>query len=287
MPKLSIITINLNNAKGLQKTIESVVNQTFKDLEYIVIDGGSTDGSVEIIKKYADKINYWISEPDTGIYNAMNKGIAVAKGEYCLFLNSGDWLYNDTIIESVAGHELFTDIVVGNVLSVNSNYQSHKIAPNSYNITAYKLFTSTLPHQASFIRKELFEKYGNYDENLKIVSDWKFCLETIIIHNVTVKYIDLIISFYDLNGISNKMIEIEETERTKVLHELFPVKIIQDYEYFHKERLAFELLKNDMERENSIYGITKTIRSHLLSRKLQTGIFRIVKAYERIAKKHG
>ncbi|MDR2910496.1 MAG: glycosyltransferase [Bacteroidales bacterium] len=92
--KLSIITINLNNVAGLQKTIESVVKQTFTDYEYIVIDGGSTDGSADIIKQHANKITYWVSEPDKGIYNAMNKGIRVAKGEYCLFLNSGDWLIN-------------------------------------------------------------------------------------------------------------------------------------------------------------------------------------------------
>ena len=99
--KFSIITINYNNCEGLRRTIESVVNQTCHDFEYIIIDGGSTDGSVDVIKQYADQIDYWVSEPDKGIYNAMNKGVAVAKGEYCLFLNSGDSLHNNSALAKV------------------------------------------------------------------------------------------------------------------------------------------------------------------------------------------
>ena len=97
-PKLSIITVNLNNAAGLQKTIESVINQTFTDYEFIIIDGGSTDSSLEIIKQYANKITYWVSEPDNGIYNGMNKGIGQADGEYCFFLNSGDWMIENNTL---------------------------------------------------------------------------------------------------------------------------------------------------------------------------------------------
>lgn len=100
--QLSIITINRNNAAGLRRTIESVVSQTaFNQIEYIVIDGASTDGSKEVIMEFADKLTYWISEPDTGIYNAMNKGIKVATGEYCQFLNSGDWLAENKVIEDM------------------------------------------------------------------------------------------------------------------------------------------------------------------------------------------
>ena len=101
MPQLSIITINYNNLAGLQKTFESVFNQTFQDFEYIVIDGGSTDGSKELIEQYHDKIDYWVSEPDSGIYNAMNKGIVRANGEYLQFLNSGDSLLGENILKNV------------------------------------------------------------------------------------------------------------------------------------------------------------------------------------------
>ena len=96
---LSIITINYNNRDGLQKTIDSVISQSFNDYEWIVIDGDSNDGSREIIEQYCDRFAYWCSEPDSGIYNAINKGLSHATGEYVQFLNSGDWLYSDNILE--------------------------------------------------------------------------------------------------------------------------------------------------------------------------------------------
>ena len=99
--KISIISINYNNKEGLRKTVESVVNQTYKNFEYIVIDGGSTDDSTDILDEYHEKINYIVSEPDSGIYNAMNKGIKVAKGDYLLFLNSGDCLIDQFVIQKV------------------------------------------------------------------------------------------------------------------------------------------------------------------------------------------
>ena len=121
MTKLSIITINRNNAAGLRKTIESVVSQTYTDFEYIIIDGASTDGSVEVIKEYAEATLpcgeglgerlYWVSEPDKGIYNAMNKGILKAQGEYLLFLNSGDWLVDKDVIKSFIDLNIINDIV--------------------------------------------------------------------------------------------------------------------------------------------------------------------------------
>ena len=112
--RLSVITINMNNRKGLERTIKSVVCQIFADFEYIVIDGASVDGSADVIREYADKIHYWISEPDTGIYNAMNKGILQAKGDYCLFLNSGDALYTTTVLEEVFNQNFSEDIIIGN-----------------------------------------------------------------------------------------------------------------------------------------------------------------------------
>ena len=113
--KLSIITVNLNNCDGLQKTIDSVVSQTFKDFEWIVIDGGSTDGSKELIEQYADHFTYWVSEPDKGIYNAMNKGIRVAKGDYLQFLNSGDYLYDRTTLEKCLLPQNNADVIYGNL----------------------------------------------------------------------------------------------------------------------------------------------------------------------------
>ena len=119
MKKLSIITVNKNNAEGLRKTIESVVCQTFKDFEYIVIDGASTDESVAVIETYLANVTYWVSKPDRGIYEAINKGIKVAVGEYCLFLNSGDYLSSDSILEKAFSYGFFEDIVYGDVIFEN------------------------------------------------------------------------------------------------------------------------------------------------------------------------
>ena len=146
--KLSVITINYNNRDGLRKTIESVVNQTCKDFEYVIIDGGSTDGSVDVIKEYADRINYWVSEPDKGIYNAMNKGIDVAQGEYCLFLNSGDYLFDNYVLSEVALHLDGTDVITGCLkLDTGEFWYAHKEITLSL---LYKGFS--LSHPASFIK---------------------------------------------------------------------------------------------------------------------------------------
>ncbi len=221
--KLSIITINKNNAQGLERTIQSVINQTFKDFEYIIIDGASTDSSVEIIKKYQDKIDYWVSEPDTGIYNAMNKGIKVAKGEYLLFLNSGDWLLNNTILAEVFSENFDEDIVYGNIQIGDKLIYPHK------KITLRILMNSFIPHPASFIKRNLFEKIGLYDEKYKAASDWKFFLQALILENCTYKHIDKNISFFEEGGISGT--ELRVLENKKILQELFP-RIYPDYLYY-------------------------------------------------------
>jgi glycosyltransferase involved in cell wall biosynthesis len=200
--KLSIITINLNNAEGLKKTIESVVTQTFNDYEYIVIDGSSTDGSVDIIKQYADKITYWVSEPDKGIYNAMNKGILKAKGEYCQFLNSGDTLVNNNILKKVFDEKLQEDIIYGNVFSLSKNGdKSIANAPDKWTLITF--LNETIAHQAAFIRRQLFSEISLYDETLNIISDWKFFVLAIIVHNKSYIHLPYCISIWENWGISN------------------------------------------------------------------------------------
>src|SRR5690348_5936351 len=116
MPRLSLITINLNDLQGLRKTLDSIFTQTFTDYEYIIIDGGSTDGSLEEIKKSQDKLVYWTSEKDEGIYNAMNKGIVKAKGEYTLFMNSGDYLYSEDTLNKVFENANNEDLIYGDAM---------------------------------------------------------------------------------------------------------------------------------------------------------------------------
>ena len=229
MPKLSIITVNLNNAEGLRKTIESVVNQTFNDYEYIIIDGGSTVGSVDIIKQYADKITYWVSEPDKGIYNAMNKGIKVAKGEYCYFLNSGDYLKNNFILNTIFSKKINKDYIYGNIELNNYTLKYPK------DLTFYFFFTNTICHQAIFIKSNLFKKFGFYDEKLTIVADWEFYLRTFILANSTYIYLDETISVYDTNGMSSKpeLSEKLNSQRKKTLLKYFPM-MYEDYSEIQK-----------------------------------------------------
>ena len=224
MPKLSIITINFNNHSGLKLTIQSVAQQTSGDFEYIVIDGGSADGSLDLIKENSDKITYWVSEPDTGIYNAMNKGIAKATGEYCLFLNSGDCLAEATTTEQLCNELTGEDLIYGNLYNSFPNRERERQTfPGLITFYLLAFLQFSLPHQATLIKRNLFDRIGYYDENLKMVSDWKFFLVAIFKHHCSYKHIDLFIAIYDKTGFSSnpKNNEIQQRERTQVLETEF------------------------------------------------------------------
>lgn len=228
---LSIITINYNNAEGLRKTIQSVVTQNSRDFDYIVIDGGSTDGSVDVIQSFANKITYWISEPDNGIYQAMNKGIRQAKGEYIQFLNSGDTLCAPDVTEKMLTGIQQSSIQVGNMIKVWQNgrtYQDRGSA--SKPITFLTFFRGTLNHSPAYIPLRLFDQYGLYDENLRMVSDWKWYLKVVGLHNEAVNYQDIDVTYFDMGGLSNTHKELEEQERRSVLDAFVPASILADYD---------------------------------------------------------
>lgn len=230
MPDLSVLTVNLNNKSGLQKTIESVVNQDYADFEYIIIDGGSTDESIEIVEKYSSRIASWASEPDNGIYHAMNKGIRKSTGEYLLFLNSGDWFAHNNVISEVFKDSPQEDIVYGNVFYVTKQGTAERqIPPNDKTITLYDLIYSGINHQATFIHRRLF-KEGLYDENFKVFSDWKFLIEQIVFKGCSLRYINVDIAYYNLEGISsdvnNKLLE---HEKEAILSQVVPSRILPDY----------------------------------------------------------
>ena len=183
--KLSIITINLNNSKGLVDTLSSVSNLIYSNFEHIVIDGGSTDDSVKQIEKYVINAKYrvkWLSEKDKGIYNAMNKGIVIAEGEYCQFLNAGDVYASNidlnSIIESTV--HLNVEIIYGNMLKVMPRkiYRDKGLAGRKPSMLEF--YTGTINHSSSFIKRDLFHKFGYYDESYSIVSDWKWFLEVFL-----------------------------------------------------------------------------------------------------------
>ena len=233
--KLSVITINYNNKEGLKKTIESVVSQIYQDFEYIVIDGGSTDGSIDIIKEYDKYINFWISEPDKGIYNAMNKGTQYAHGEYCQYLNSGDYYYDNTVLQCFINCNHNSDIILGKVAHINNSTGEVAIGRSvTDEITFLALYKAGINHQSLFIRKKYLLLYP-YDEKYQICSDWKFFIQALVIGNCSFSTIDNIIVYFDMGGVSHTKINENYQEREVILQELFnfPPRIKADYDMFN------------------------------------------------------
>ena len=255
--KLSIITINYNDATGLKRTLDSVAMQTCANFEHIIVDGASTDGSVDIICQYADSQDIrrqgneakrqvaWLSEPDIGIYNAMNKGIRMASGEYLLFLNSGDVLVDENVVYDFIASDRIEDIVAGGTL-LGVDERLPKYPPK---VLTYELFvTDSLMHAATFIRRELFEHYGLYNEQHRIVSDWEFFVKVLVNNNCTYTTIDRLISLFDTTGISNQSSHstLHEQERREVIDRYMPRLIPVYDELVEKRRICeeYQFLKN-------------------------------------------
>lgn len=216
--RLSIITINYNNYDGLKRTIDSVMSQTCTDFEWIVIDGGSTDGSCELIGQNQARMTYWCSEPDKGIYNAMNKGIAKANGEYLQFLNSGDILKDEKVVENVLPYLQDKVIYLTNMYHAG---QIGKLVVNPISLETSNLLHTiafgSVMHPTAFTRRDCFERYGFFNENMKIISDWLFFFKVIIIHNVSVSYIPIVTVVFDESGISTTQPTIAEKEKEDYL----------------------------------------------------------------------
>lgn len=270
--KLSIVTINYNNAEGLRKTLSSVAAQTYHDIEHIIVDGGSTDDSVDVIKEYARGVEetrelvnegirvIWSSERDKGIYNAMNKGIRKATGDYIQILNSGDLLAAPDVTERMVLKldELMKERVNGGSVTilygnmVKKDYTTGKTLGKS-GVVEYSLrnyYSSTMNHDCCYIRRDMFDKYGLYDENLKIVSDWKWFLQAIGLGNVKPKYVDIDVTIFDASGVSETNLELRNKERRQVLEELLPPAVLADYDTH-----AFEIEQMNRLRRRHMYGL--------------------------------
>lgn len=324
---LTIITINYNNAEGLRKTLASVASQTYSHIEHVIVDGGSTDNSVEVIREYESTLALsphrliasrlkWLSEKDTGIYNAMNKGIEIALGcrivnedhtsspiannqspiaqtDYIQILNSGDIfaapdvtermmaalqdkikqqhqqhnINNPSVMEQHATtatenntsspHRLIASspyqncpaIFYGNMIKANA--VGEVVGRSGY--TEYSLrqfYSSTLNHDCAYICKDLFEEYGLYDENLKIVSDWKWYLQAIGLGRVKPEYVDIDVTIFDDGGISETNLELRNKERRQVLEELLPPAVLWDYDTH-----AFEMQQMSRLRRWKLYPL--------------------------------
>lgn len=226
--KYSIITVNYNNREGLRRTIDSVIHQTFRDFEFIVIDGGSDDGSKDVLQEYDNSITYWVSEKDNGIYHAMNKGIAKAQGEYLNFMNSGDCFFDEHVLQQVDSTHPTADFVVGRDYHYNETTGQGHASIQPPRTTMVHFFVATLDHQSSFIRRELFND-SPYDENHRLVSDWIFYVEKIVGEGRQVKFIPNIICRREEGGLSQRQGSQSWKEVEDYLHQVLPIGIYKDY----------------------------------------------------------
>ena len=244
-PVLTIITINRNNAVGLEKTMKSVLSQTCKAFEYVVVDGASTDNSVEVIRRCAEEFGdriQWISEPDKGIYSAMNKGIRMATGEYLEFLNSGDCLVDDEVVSKMyaaleeKGHP---SILYGNMLKdmPNGRIMGDKCFAGE-KITLLGMYHGCLNHSPAYIQRRLFTKYGEYDESLRICSDWKWYVNAIVLGAEEPCYVDLDVTLFDMTGISETNKGLMDSERSLLLKQMIPSGILADYDRWYSDILV-------------------------------------------------
>ena len=285
--KLSIITINYNNAVGLRKTLASVASQTYRDIEHIIVDGGSTDGSVDVIREYENTIKQsvtidkptihvtWISEKDNGIYNAMNKGIEIAlgrrvvnsfnrselvedknkgirkaTGDYVWILNSGDCAASPDVVERMINtinslnvhslnNKIGTPILLGNIVKLFPNGKKlrerkmrHASTPKPLAVSMLTFYRGTVPQDAAFVRRDLFEKYGLFDDSLKICADWKLYLNIMAMNDVVPMYVDIDVVLFDMTGISNANVERRNAEKRAYLEEILPASVLKDYDAY-------------------------------------------------------
>lgn len=255
--KLSIITINYNNLNGLKKTVDSVLSQTWRDFEWIIIDGGSTDGSKEFIEDHQDKFSFWCSKPDKGVYHAMNKGIIKAKGDYLNFMNSGDIYHDVNSLKAVFELDRSADVVYGAMLLANGKLDHESMMKP--NIKWFDICRDTIPHQASFIRRNLFESIGMYEESFKIASDWYFFAKAMVQYRATFEFIPRVLADFEGGGVSDNS-AIAERENAQFHLTIFGPMLLANYE----RAATFDI-----------------IQEHRFSAKLLTVLLKLVNLYNR------
>ena len=214
-PLISIVTIVFNDVSAIEKTILSVIGQTCKNIEYIIIDGGSTDGTVDIIKKYDEKISFWASESDKGIYDAMNKGISKASGNWINFMNSGDYFYNNRVVEDcIAAIPDNKDykIVYGNFIWKNNEIENFVVAKSKQKMH----YTMPSCHQSFFIDTQL-HKENPYNTNLKIAADFDFLCK---MQHKGIRFlkIPITVAVYQGGGLSENLEDLKGKEFNEIFH---------------------------------------------------------------------
>lgn len=248
--KISVITVNFNNRNGLAHTLESSVSLRAPaggEKEIIIIDGGSTDGSVEEIRKHENEIAYWCSERDHGIFHAMNKGVARATGDYCIFMNSGDTFATPDVLEkifSVTFPQPQPDVITGATYycDPSAGTENLELPPQKISLGYFFFGNNSLQHQSSFIKTSRLCEFP-YDENLKITSDFKFWLQCLILNDGNYVSTDVPVAKFDTSGISSRpeTQKVIEAEIRKTYTDLNLSKIITDYEQLRN--LKWKLFK--------------------------------------------
>lgn len=241
MKKISIVTINLNNKTGLESTISSVLAQEFQNFEFIIIDGNSNDGSINLIESYSERLTYWKSEKDLGIYDAQNKGILKSTGEYLLFLNSGDVLADSHVLKNLNSLLHTQDIIYGNMNVLQSDGTLQQLTSPAV-VDVEHLMISTLWHPVSLIKRSVFESFGLYNTSFKICGDYEFFIRTLIKHGCSSKHVPITISIFNLGGISNQddMRKLETNEREQAWLMNFSPIVVKTFQNFTSIRRSSE-----------------------------------------------
>jgi len=256
LPLITVITVVLNGEKYLEQTIQSVINQTYPNVEYIIIDGGSTDGTLDIIRKYEDFIDYWVSEPDKGIYDAMNKGIKVAIGNYISILNSDDYYDKQAIkksIESIFKNKC--DYSFGNIKIIETQSITKPIFP----LVANKIYQEMpYPHVTALIPRKIYKDDGLFDTNFKIAGDHDMA-QRIHLRNYKACYVDEVLSYVHAGGISDSHEANREFLRVAIKHRKNPfnayiIYLKQIIKLFIAKHIPLYLLKKIQKIKGSRHG---------------------------------
>lgn len=222
--KISVITVCYNAIDSIEKTIISVLGQKSVNVEYVIIDGDSTDGTVNLVNKYMDNISCFISEPDKGIYDAMNKGIKNATSDWLFFMNAGDvFVTTDTLSKlcNETKKDLSVRIIRGNIIRRYPHFSVRSTGVTKQKPGLMDMMTNTFHHQACLIQRSLFLEFGYYSTDYKLCSDWKFFFDCVAIHHVKTRYINEDIAYFEMDGATSQNTKRNEDEQIAYLKSFF------------------------------------------------------------------
>ena len=241
-PKITVVTVCYNAESEIENTIQSVISQTYDNIEYIIVDGASKDGTMQVIEKYKDKISKIVTEPDKGIYDAMNKGIRLATGQWINFMNAGD-IFSSNDIVSLLVNEISENcrIIRGAILRQYPTFSVKSVGITKQKPGLMDMIDNTFHHQACLIQRSLFEQYGYYSLDYKLCSDWLFFFECTVKYNVPSKFVNIIVAVFAMDGVSSQNSIKYCNERNNCLKkeygdELF--EIIQELRIYRRLKFA-------------------------------------------------